>query len=174
MFCWCLCFLALTLVTQTLQNWFCHLCFCQQLLEFSPWSHTLCSQAEEALLLKTGPEVHSHWHTQCCQYLFLLNSSCISSSSSWKMIVVLFFIFGQKKLPLGLYIFYLRNSGGTESKPTLESVVFLGLGRSTDHLRAYLGCMYWKWGCRRRTPPQSPCLGSVLPESAGLLYEYIF
>lgn len=121
-------FLALTLVTQTLQNWFCHLCFCQQLLEFSPWSHTLCSQAEEALLLKTGPEVHSHWHTQCCQYLFLLNSSCISSSSSWKMIVVLFFIFGQKKLPLGLYIFYLRNSGGTESKPTLGICGLSGFG----------------------------------------------
>lgn len=121
-------FLALTLVTQTLQNWFCHLCFCQQLLEFSPWSHTLCSQAEEALLLKTGPEVHSHWHTQCCQHLFLLNSSCISSSSSWKMIVVLFFIFGQKKLPLGLYIFYLRNSGGTESKPTLGICGLSGFG----------------------------------------------
>lgn len=121
-------FLALTLVTQTLQNWFCHLCFCQQLLEFSPWSHTLCSQAEEALLLKTGPEVHSHWHTQCRQYLFLLNSSCISSSSSWKMIVVLFFIFGQKKLPLGLYIFYLRNSGGTESKPTLGICGLSGFG----------------------------------------------
>lgn len=121
-------FLALTLVTQTLQNWFCHLCFCQQLLEFSPWSHTLCSQAEEALLLKTGPEVHSHWHTQCRQYLFLLNSSCICSSSSWKMIVVLFFIFGQKKLPLGLYIFYLRNSGGTESKPTLGICGLSGFG----------------------------------------------
>lgn len=46
--------------------------------------------------------------------------------------------------------FYVRNSGSTESKTSLESVGLLCLDKSTDLLRAYLGWISWEWGSRRR------------------------